>query len=73
MSKVVPFTGITKLDLQPDRVLEAARGEEFEGIVIMGYKADGSEYFASTYADGGDVLWLIERCKLKLLEVADDD
>ena len=68
MGKVVTFTGITKLDLPPDRILDAAVGE-LEGVVILGYKKDGSEYFASSYADGGDVLWLLERCKKQLLEV----
>lgn len=68
MTNVVPFNGITRLDLDPERVLEAARGQ-LTGVVIMGYARDGSEYFASSYADGGDVLWLLERSKLKLLTV----
>ncbi len=66
MSNVVSIGGITKLDLPPDRVLEATKGE-LEGIVILGYDKDGNEYFASSYADGGDVLWLLERCKQELL------
>jgi hypothetical protein len=70
VGKVVPFTGITKLDLPPDRILEGAIGE-LEGVVILGYKKDGTEYFASSYADGGDVLWLLERLKLKLLNISE--
>ena len=68
MSNVVPFNGITKLDLNPDIVLENTKGK-LEGLVICGYDKDGQEYFASTYADGGDVLWLLERMKLRLLTV----
>jgi len=68
MSKVINFTGITKLDLPVDRVLDAAK-ETLEGDVIMGWTTDGEEYFASTYADGGTVLWLVERMKKMLLEV----
>ena len=49
MSKVIKFTGITKLDLPVDRVLDAAK-ETLDGVVIMGYTTDGEEYFASTYA-----------------------
>jgi len=68
MSKVIKFTGITKLDLPVDRVLDAAK-ETLEGVVIMGWTTDGEEYFASTYADGSTVLWLVERMKKMLLEV----
>lgn len=66
MGKVIPFTGITKLDLDPDVVLERSMGQ-LEGFVILAYDKDGQEYFASTYADGGVVLWLLERCKTQLL------
>lgn len=72
MSNVIPFRGITKLDLDPDMVLENTKGT-LEGLVICGYDKDGNEYFASTYADGGDVLWLLERMKLRLLNVATEN
>lgn len=72
MSKVIPFTGISRLDLDPDRMLESNMGQ-LEGFVICGYDKDGGEVFASTYADGGTVLWLLERCRKKLLESAGDD
>jgi len=71
MGKVIPFTGITKLDLDPDFILENTKGE-LEGFVIIGYKKDGGEYFASTYADGGTALWLLERCKKMLLDTPED-
>ena len=71
MGKVVNFTGITKLDLPPDRILDQAKGE-LDGVVIIGYDKDGNEYFASSYADGGTVLWLMERCKTKLLHVIEE-
>lgn len=67
MAKIIPFGGITKLDLDPDLILENNKGE-FEGFVLIGYGKDGVEKFASTYADGGTVLWLLERCKKQLIE-----
>lgn len=71
---VVLFNGITKLDLPADRVLQQAIDTgELEGVVIIGRKKDGGEYFASSIADGGDVLWIMERFKHKLLFVMDDD
>lgn len=70
MGKVIQFQGITRLDLEPDVVLENNKGK-LDGLVILGWGKDGEEYFASSYADGADVLWLLERCKKMLLEVGD--
>lgn len=72
MGKVIPFNGVTKLDLDPNTTLENLKGK-FEGFVIMGYTPDGEEFFASTYADGGTALWLIERCKRALLNNGDTE
>lgn len=71
-AKVIPFTGITKLDLTPDIILENLKGK-LEGFVIVGYTPEGEEYFSSTYADGGTALWLIERCKRALLSHGDTE
>lgn len=68
---VVKFTGVTRLDSDPKGVLEGALERGLEGVVICGYTASGDEYFASSYANGPDVLWLLERMKMKLLEVPD--
>jgi hypothetical protein len=72
MSKVIPFTGITRNDLAPDIILDNLKGK-FEGFVIVGYTPEGEEFFSSTYADGGTALWLIERCKRALLSHGDTD
>ncbi len=68
MGDVIDFNGITRLDMPPDRVLEKAIGQ-LDGVVIMGYDKEGEEVFFSSIADGGEVLWLLEQCKLKLLKV----
>lgn len=68
---MITFSGITKLDVPPDRVLDGAKGK-LEGVVVMGFDVDGNEYFASSYADGATVLWLAERMKKMLLEIVDD-
>ncbi len=65
--KVIEFTGITKLDMPPDRILDKFKGK-LEGIVVLGFDVDGELRFASSYADGGTVLWLLENCKKQLLE-----
>jgi len=72
VGKVVNIGCITRLDMPPDRILEDAMGK-LDGVVIMGFNKDGTEFFASSYADGGQVLWLMERSKLKLLRLADSE
>lgn len=70
MGKVIPIGCITKLDLPVDMVLDAAKNE-LDGVVLMGYDKEGELYFSSTMADGGEVLWLMEQLKLKLLETTE--
>ena len=68
---VVPLGNVTSLDLPTDMVLEAAKGECSDGVIVIGYDSEGGEYFASSIADGGTVLWLLERMKLQLLQTVD--
>ena len=67
MGKIIPLRGVTKLDLPADRILEAAKGK-LEGVVLIGFDKDGVCYAASSYADGGTVMWLLEMCKQKMLD-----
>lgn len=71
MGKVIPLNNVTRLDLPVDQVLEGTIGK-LEGIIVLGYDKNGEEYFASSLADGADVLWLLERCKIKLLEIVEN-
>ena len=71
MGDVVALDCVTRLDIPADRVLEAAMGE-LEKVVVIGYDKDGEEYFASSIADGGTTLWLMERSKAKLLAIPDE-
>jgi hypothetical protein len=61
------FNGITKLDLPPDRVLEQAVGK-LQGVLVIGFDHEGEFYGASSYADGGNAIWLLEVCKKRILE-----
>jgi hypothetical protein len=69
---VVQFSGITKLDLPAEHVLRQALEAGLTDVVIVGYTEDGEEYFASSVADGGSTLWMIERCKMALLSIPDE-
>lgn len=70
--KVIPLNNVTRLDIPVDRVLESAKGE-LKSVVILGYDKDDEEYFASSIADGADVLWLLRRCELELLGMVDGE
>lgn len=68
--KVVPLETVSRLDLPVERVLQAAVEAGLSDVVIMGYtKDDEREYFASSIADGGSVLWLMKRLERELLSV----
>ena len=70
MSNVVQLPVVTRLNLDADRTLENLSGK-LEGFILSGYDKDGNEFFSSTYADCGDALWLLERCKMALLSQGD--
>jgi hypothetical protein len=64
---------ITRLDIPADRVLQAALDAGLQAVIIVGWNQDGQLYTASSYADGGDALWLVEKFKKRLLEIADEN
>jgi len=65
--KVVVLDCVTRLDIPVERVLDSAVESDLESVVVMGWTKDGDYYFSSSQADGGDVLWLLEATKKKLL------
>ena len=72
VGEVVEFDGLTTLSLDPDRLLQEAMGQ-LQRVIIIGIDKEGEEYFASSEPDGGTAVWDLERAKLKLLRLADDD
>ena len=73
MAKLIDFpigldAGETRLELDPDEVLTGAVGLLKE-VVIVGYEADGSLYFASNRANAPDVLWLLKQAEQILLAI----
>lgn len=65
---VVPFSGQTTLDIQPSEVLEAALLTDLSSAVVLGHQENGELFIASSKGSAGEILWLIEKCKLALLE-----
>ena len=60
---------VTTLDIPTERVLNDALEQKLQSCFIVGKDENGDLYFASSMADGGDVLWWMEQAKLALLQV----
>lgn len=69
--KVVLFPGLTRLDIPPSRILEQVAGLDMMGLVVIGYDGDGEFRFVSSYADGGEIAWLLQRATYKLMKIGE--
>lgn len=71
---VVNFPGITRLDLDANRMLASiVEAHTFERVLVIGVLENGEEFVSASAADGGTFLWDIERAKLRLLRIGDDE
>lgn len=67
LAEVTVLPVVTTLDVNVNRILQAALDANLSQVVIVALDADGEFYFCSSKSDGGDVLWELEKAKLKLL------
>ncbi len=70
-AEILEFTGETLLDLDPRRVLQAAIDAGMSEVVIVGYDADGNDYYASSMSDGRSANWHLDRAKWRLMKTVD--
>lgn len=66
LAPVLELPVVTSLDIDTERVLDKAK-EQLREVIVIGVTHEGEFYFASSKSDGGDVLWNLEQAKLKLL------
>lgn len=71
MAEVLIWDGVTKHTLPAERILSSAIDADMDVAIVIGTDKDGEFYFASTHADGGEVLWWIEKAKQKLLNMGE--
>jgi hypothetical protein len=69
MSNVIDLRVITKLDVSAEKVLNAALEAKMNAVVVIGWDEDNEFYFASSKADKGKILWLLEMAKKELMDV----
>ena len=72
MADIFKWPHVTRLPTSVSTILENAGEADLAEIVIVGFTKNGEEYFGSSEADGGNVLWCLERAKHKLLTFPDD-
>lgn len=70
---VIELDLITSLDIPPERVLKRALEASLTSALVLGYKDDGTFYFATSAASGPENLWLLERARHCLMLLADGD
>ena len=68
--KIIPFTGETDVEINPDDILENNKGE-FECVIIVGYTKQGAERLVSSTGDSALISWLLQRANKLVLESAD--
>lgn len=66
-NNIVRFTGLTKLDLEPDAILTAAV-DKLKEVLVIGTTKDGNQYLASSSGDAKEMLWHLETAKFMIME-----
>lgn len=60
MGEVVDLNCITTVDLSPDSVLEAAKGQ-YDYVLVVGFKPDGEFAMASSESDMAKVAYVASK------------
>lgn len=68
---ITPKINYTNGKVPVNDVLAGADRAKLTETVVIGWDKDGQFYFASSEADGGGVLWLLEMAKKRLLEAGE--
>ena len=59
-------------DVDPNQVLAKAY-DEVKTVVIAGFDKAGEYYFASSVADGTEIVWLLEKMKHRLMSMGSSE
>ncbi len=66
---IVELPVVTTLQSDPQRVLDRVKDLEPKTVVVLAFDKDGDFCFQSSTPDGGDVLWLMELARHKLMKI----
>ena len=65
MTNVIDFDGETRLDINPDSVLDAAKG--LQQVWVLGMTDEGKLYMAGSSGDTALFNWILDRAKFQLM------
>ena len=68
---VLPFTGISTLPVDPQRVIAASLEHGLTQVVICGFDSEGNDYFASSEPDAAVAGFHLDRAKWNLMRQVD--
>jgi hypothetical protein len=66
INNVIEGNFYTRLDIDPDKVLDKAKGK-LDKVLVIGVCTDGDDYCAASTGKKGDLLLMIELFKAKLI------
>lgn len=69
MSNVIEFTGETKADIDPDIILEEAKGK-LDKVIMLGVDKDNVDFYASSSCSIPELLFHVERFKTYLIDIS---
>ena len=61
------IAGPTTAPHEPDTILERAKGQGFDDVMVIGFKADGPLWLSMSTSDVERVVFMLEWAKQKLL------
>ena len=64
---VTDFPGETRLRTPVPKILAIAAGAGLEDVIVVGWRESCEMYFASSQADGAQVLWLLRQAEHELI------
>lgn len=70
MGNVINLPVVTTLDIPAERILNKAIESDLKEVMVIGTDKEGNFYFASSFGDGGNVLWLLERTRIEIMKVS---
>jgi hypothetical protein len=71
-SNVEPLDVVTSHNISATHVLAGAHNADLDVVVVVGFKKDGSEYFASSVSDAAESIYHLQRGIHKLNKMVDE-
>ena len=68
MGEVVILDVETRLDIPAERILEAAKQDDLETAMVIGFDADGELYVRTTTTKAKEMIWLMELAKQLVMD-----